>query len=359
MVQILKQAAFILLAFAAFLPLVFDARSQNAGLRRLTFAGYCVLGMTLGAIALNIVVDRWEKQAEEAEEFTKAAAEARVTREIIVSGQRLRSLRAVWTFTGVPTRYSAPLAAAQEEIARELREGASTENGPGVRSFWEHRSRLQHDHLIYPWIGALGRWSRLHEGADVILSIGLDHSQSVVLPLGYLRTGKDANTSASVEIANFSGERSRAHEYSASMQVDGSRITLDLNLSPPALEKSLDNASQVPAYASFPPRLRVLVFNHADTSDGDEQWKELTFDSTNTAELHNLPWLLDRDAASTLPPVCERSELVLCPNDLEDYTATYEMTRMGPAHVSINYPYLDVSGAPIGTIWEGRRLDRN
>jgi hypothetical protein len=354
-------------------------KTGQSGRKHLTRAGRIALALMIagaGISSATVFVTRakTENEAQHAlrtkleEEQTKAEKERKrdqsITRNIIASGQRLRTFRLVWNMDGVNKALLEELSKAYTKVQQEINQseynhirdwGGYNELEEEVARHWQ----------VYPWLNVLatGQWRR----DPVLVLIPLDTSRSTMLPLGVANNNEngDIDWAAGVELAHKDGDpfggapwsnRHRQFSTEALLAIKGTQVEVSWYFSASSFAAAIDRASQnIEINAVFPRELKIGILTNIE---------KLPVDSTNSALSNLLPWGMRKGENPPADgPNFVKSTLVITPNDLPDLAAKYEMKRIGTKKIVTAVEpdgiyYIETRYCDF-TLWEGTYVGDN
>lgn len=351
----LKYASIALMFVIALSGYLGESRRSSSDQRTvLTTFGKIGIGSTvvlfLFSLGSVIADDRKFKK----EETKQRQREAARQRDLILSGQQLRSLSIRWTFYDVDQRYLDAIAAGEKKVESAF-----------MPPDWYFSDRIEFFrplfrrlYKVYPWISSMttGEWS---EPGSCLLLLALDETRTAVIPFGIFDDGaidsdpyhrmedftKDLHrASATVErlepIVKVISERDleesgltsrpRYAPFGADVTTDGRNVTLSFDLPPHSFLSSIDKAAPelIPTLA-LPDYLEVVTMTQLRCFpmevDNFTRLRRHAFFDTYVPS-YVAPWDLN---LSPMRRISSRSEMVLEMNNLHDWRVTYKVERIG------------------------------
>ncbi len=351
----------ILIALGLIPSLATVREERSDGTSRITGAGGACLILAGLALTLTIGQAIWKEKDKKKEEEAAAFERERTTREIVLSGQPLRTIELRLRFHGVRRE----LLEAFEENRR-----AEAEHLGKV----SYSTRLEHEfapsyhrkYVVHPLMEMMlsNRPVKLASGHITVFSI--DDSDSFVLPFGDLaQWGRDeTERSIALDIAagvqlrgdvtceNADGVRTRRNSGDMRAKSDGNDVELLWRLRSIDLADCIDKASESTAItAAIPRRVRIVSLD----SEPDDHSRETM---ANLSDVPNRPWepnmppLYDGDGE---PDAFKSCTLTLIYNNRPEVAANYSIRELGSFKTDQNkHPWWLTAYA---TILEGMRTD--
>jgi len=282
-----------------------------------------------------------EKQQAELETAVKERRETlrelRATREIILAGQPLVSLKLIWTFKNVPGEILE--IARRKDIESDDKESEDRleyyvgRYEPSTYLIAEAMAQDRRYQVVYPSLNVLagGKW----ELSPVLAILTLNSSGASVLPLGCLNHNESlVNAPGGVEFmedidnsrSNQSLERTRrSEEFTARRTDTKDGLALEWHFPAGEFDKVVDHrVSGLQLTATFPETIRMVILNSIES---------LPLNSNNFAQMDE-PFPESGDRNPGLASFIDKSVLRLIPNDLPNYVVQYKMSYKGHSHLT-------------------------
>lgn len=360
---VLKFAGVLLAAFSSIWGTLHNVTVDDpSGQKHLTKQGRWAIAAIILGFLISISTSFVEDVVADKKSKEERQKEAERTREIIISGQSLVSLRLQWEFNHVPElflKYFKKEETTVLDLPNSYEEQFKYLYGVHAADMFSSARRY---HQLYPWLRSLaGRpWS--YEGGVVCL-VGLDRDASSIIPFGAvaktkgdlaggIRSTKEFpnalieqdNSDPPVESDASQANLRIRSSFQPELRVKDQNLIIDWKLDPVSLAQAIDRVNPTTTVGS-PERIRILVLSKI---------RDLPISGTNNFSQPDwpLPWVEQIQRSRNF---LGDSTLTLYPNGFEDYPMVFEMRFLGKQKIAdegheTKHFYSDVS------VWEGIRI---